>query len=353
VLDIKSKTTYRWDLVALGEVILRFDPGDERIRDTRHFTVWEGGGEYNVARNLASCFRLETAVATSLADNEIGRLVENLIIRSGVDERLILWRETDGMSKKARNGTYFWERGFGLRPSIGCSDRANTAVSQIKPGEIDWKKVFGGDGVRWFHTGGIFAGLSESTAAVAYEAIVAAREAGCPISYDLNFRGSLWADRGGREAANRLNRRMIEYADVVFGILDFEADHENFEQHKFEIAARKMFAEHKDLKLIATPLRTTRHASLHDLSSVAFDGNAAYRGPNFNDVAILDRVGSGDAFAAGFIFELISENGVGAALATGTAAAALAMTSPGDHLSSTIDEVRMLAERSDRTSTHR
>ena len=186
--------------------MLRFDPGDERIRSTRTFRVYEGGGEYNVARNLAKCFRLDAAIVTALADNEIGRLVEDLIVQGRVDASRIIWRETDGISKTVRNGMYFWERGFGVRQPAGCSDRGNTAVSQLKPGDIDFGGLFVEQGTRWFHTGGIFAGLSESTADVAAHAMKAARDSGSIVSYDLNYRDSLWSMRGGREAANESGR---------------------------------------------------------------------------------------------------------------------------------------------------
>jgi len=352
VLNIKRKQNCRWDLVALGEVILRFDPGDERIRTARNFAVWEGGGEYNVARNLANCFRLDTAIVTSLADNEIGRMVENLVIGAGVDENLIHWTSTDGISRKARNGMYFWERGFGMRPAVGCSDRANTAVSQLQAGEIDWVKIFG-EGVRWFHTGGIFAGLSDSTFEVAQEAMAAARTVGSVVSYDLNFRSSLWSERGGRDAANKANRQLLDLADVAFGVLDFETDRGRFDSTTFESAARKMLNEHPDLKLVASPLRTTYSASRQDLSGIAFNGERVYRGPDFIDAFVYDRVGSGDAFAAGFIYELIRGENPARALGTATSAAVLAMTTPGDHLSSTIEEIRMLADNLDHISGQR
>ena len=203
MLKLKEKTKSTWDLVSLGEVMLRLDPGDDRIHNARSFRVWEGGGEYNVARNLAKCFRQRTAIVTALADNQIGRLVEDLIDQGGVDASHIVWRDTDGISRAVRNGMYFMERGFGLRAATGCSDRGNTAVSQLKTGDINWDEKFTENGVRWFHTGGIFAGLSETTIDVAAEAMQAARQAGSVVSYDLNYRDSLWAGRGGRRSGGR------------------------------------------------------------------------------------------------------------------------------------------------------
>src|ERR1044071_9459092 len=174
-LSIRAKASCRFDLVALGEVMLRLDPGDERITTTRRFRVWEGGGEYNVARGLKRCFGLDTAIVTALVDNPVGRLVQDLIYQGGVDQSYLRWVADDGVGRSARNGLNFTERGFGVRAPVGCSDRGHTAVSQLAPGAIDWDRLFGVDGARWFHTGGIFAALSESTAAVAEEAMAAAR----------------------------------------------------------------------------------------------------------------------------------------------------------------------------------
>src|SRR5499427_7291887 len=202
ILKIKPKDQCRWDLVALGEVMLRLDPGDGRIHTTRTFQAWEGGGEYNVARGLKRCFGMETAVVTAFADNPIGRLVQDLIYQGGVDQSHVKWVKYDGVGREVRNGMNFTERGFGVRAAAGCSDRGHTAISQVKRGDFNWSSIFGEkNGSRWFHTGGIFAALSESTADVAAEAMDAARAAGTPISYDLNFRDSLWKSIGGKARA--------------------------------------------------------------------------------------------------------------------------------------------------------
>src|SRR5437762_11864913 len=166
-LTIKPKSDCRWDLVSLGEVMLRLDPGEGRIHTTRRFQVWEGGGEYNVARGLKRCFGLETAVVTALVDNAVGRLVQDLIYQGGVDQSHLRWVKDDGVGRTVRNGLNFTERGYGVRAALGCSDRGHTAVSQMKPGDINWEEIFGRSGARWFHTGGIFAALSESTPLVA------------------------------------------------------------------------------------------------------------------------------------------------------------------------------------------
>src|ERR1700722_18677688 len=207
----------RWDCLSLGEVMLRLDPGENRIHTTRQFQAWEGGGEYNVARGLRRCFGLRTAIATALAENPVGRLVEDLILQGGVDQDLIRWTPYDGVGRKVRNGLNFTERGFGVRAAVGCSDRGNTAVSQLKPGDIDWDEIFGKEGSRWLHTGGIFCALSESTPEVAKEAMVAARKHGVMISYDLNYRDSLWKSIGGKARATEVNRELASYVDVMIG----------------------------------------------------------------------------------------------------------------------------------------
>src|SRR5579862_3131175 len=198
-LVIRKKEECKWDLVSLGEVMLRLDPGDVRVATTRQFQVWEGGGEYNVARGLRRCFGLKTAVVTALADNPVGRLVEDMMLQGGVDQSHVKWVKYDGVGRTVRNGLNFTERGFGVRAALGCSDRGHTAISQSKPGDFDWEKLFGQEGARWFHCGGIFAALSETTPEVAREAMEAARRFGVVVSYDLNYRDSLWKSIGGQK----------------------------------------------------------------------------------------------------------------------------------------------------------
>src|SRR5712675_931734 len=214
---VRDRSKCRWDLVALGEVMLRLDPGETRIANTREFRVWEGGGEYNVARGLKRCFGLNAAVVTALVDNPVGRLVQDLIYQGGVDQSCIKWVADDGVGRQARNGLNFTERGFGVRAAVGCSDRGHTAVSQLKPGEIDWDQIFAAEGARWFHTGGIFAALSETTPEVAREAMSAAKRNGTIVSYDLNYRESLWKSIGGQERAVAVNRELAPLVDVMIG----------------------------------------------------------------------------------------------------------------------------------------
>ena len=213
-----SDSKRRWDCLSLGEVMLRLDPGEGRIHTTRQFQVWEGGGEYNVARGLRRCFGLRTAIATALAENQVGRLVEDLILQGGVDTSLLKWVAYDGVGRTVRNGLNFTERGFGVRAAAGCSDRGHTAIAQVKSGDFDWETIFGpANGSRWFHTGGIFAALSASTAQVAVEAMDAARKYGTPVSYDLNFRDSLWKSIGGKAKAQEVNREIVRKVDLLLG----------------------------------------------------------------------------------------------------------------------------------------
>ena len=349
VLTIKPKSDCRYDIISLGEVMLRFDPGDDRIHSTRHFRVWEGGGEYNVARNLAKCFRQRAAIVTALADNQIGHLVEDLILQGGVDVSNILWRETDGICRTVRNGMYFMERGFGLRPPTGCSDRGNTAVSQIKPGDIDWNRLFGEHGTHCFHTGGIFAGLSETTAQVAAEAMRAAKENGVLVSYDLNYRESLWSGRGGREAANELNRRLLEHADFVFGVKNFKPGFAEYSQESFASAAKDMISRHPGLKIVATTLRDIHSSSRHDLAGVCYaaESGETYKSIDFKGVEVLDRVGSGDAFAAGLLYGVLDGRQISEAINLAAASAVLSLASLGDGSSATLAEIERLTSSSD------
>jgi 2-dehydro-3-deoxygluconokinase len=341
-LSIKSKDESRWDLVSLGEVLLRFDSGDERIHNARTFRVWDGGGEYNVSRGLAKVFRRKTAIVTALADNGLGRLAEDLIWQAGVDSSEILWRESDGTGDNMRNGIYFIERGFGVRPPSSCFDRTNTAVSQLKAGEIKWSEIL--VKTRWLHTGGIFVGLSETTPAVAAEAVKAARENGAVVSYDLNYRDSLWKVKGGREAANRLNRELLKNVDVAFGVFDFDSKLSNYNEDSFYRAAKKMHEEFPNLKIIASTLREVKTASRHDFSAVCSTGKEIFKARNLSDLDVLDRVGSGDAFAAGFIYGCLADKGAKYAVECGVAHAALTMTTPGDNSMSTVREVESLMQ---------
>jgi 2-dehydro-3-deoxygluconokinase len=342
MLKTKSRADCRWDLISLGEVLLRFDASDERIHTARDFRVFDGGGEYNVARNLAKVFGRKTAIVTALADNALGRLAENLIWQGGVDTSEILWRAHDGIGANTRNGIYFIERGFGLRAPASCFDRANTAISQLKTGDVDWQKIFVEQKTRWLHTGGIFVGLSDTTPDVAAEAMRQAKKNGAIVSYDLNYRDSLWKERGGRDEANRINRTLLPFADVVFGVPDFDARFADFNRDDFRAAAEKQQAEFPDLNVIATTLREVKSAGEHNLTAVCFSEGEIYKAEDYRDVWVFDRVGSGDAFAAGLIYGLLDDKGLQYAIECGAAHAALAMTTPGDNSMAQLAEIESL-----------
>lgn len=347
MLNIKSKTESHWDFISLGEVMLRFDPNDERIHTARDFRVYEGGGEYNVARGLSRVFRQKSAIITALADNALGRLAENLILAGGVDVSEIVWREADGRGENTRNGIYFIERGFGVRAPNSCFDRANTAVSQLSNGDIDWQKIFGELKTRWFHTGGVFTALSETTAEVAAEAMQIARENGAIVSYDLNYRDSLWRGRGGREASNELNKKLLPFADVVFGVFDFDANFANYTEENFKLAAEKMQKDFPNLKMIVSSLREVKSASLHNLSGACFANGEVFKARNYADVAVFDRVGSGDSFASGFIYAILEGKPLEFAIGCAAAHSALAMTTAGDNSQATLAEVEKLISTTD------
>src|SRR5689334_22272269 len=274
-LVAKAKDGCRWDVVSLGEVMLRLDPGEGRVSTTRHFQVWEGGGEYNVARGLKRCFGMDTAVVTALADNSVGRLVQDLIYQGGVDQAHVRWVAYDGIGRAVRNGLNFTERGFGARGAVGCSDRGHTAVSQLRPGEIDWEKIFGEEGARWFHCGGIFCALSETTPLVAQEAMEAARRHGTLISYDLNYRDSLWKGIGGPARAQEVNRQLASLVDVMIGneedftaALGFEVagvdEHlSELDPTNFKTMIRRAVADYPNFNVVATTLRNAKTATVN------------------------------------------------------------------------------------------
>lgn len=350
-LQIREKAGCRWDIVSLGEVMLRLDPGEGRIHTARRFQVWEGGGEYNVARGLKRCFGLDAAVVTALVDNAVGRLVQDLLFQGGVDQSHVVWVKDDGVGRTARNGLNFTERGFGVRAALGCSDRGHTAVSQLAPGQVDWERIFGEEGVRWFHTGGIFAALSETTPLVAEEAMQAARRHGAVVSYDLNYRPSLWKSIGGQKRAQEVNRGLARLVDVMLGneedftaCLGFEVQGvdeglSELDPASFGRMIERVVAEYPGFKVVATTLRHARTATRNDWGAVCFADGRLHQATPRPDLEILDRVGGGDSFASGLIYGLLAGRGPQWAVECGAAHGALAMTTPGDTTMVTLPEV--------------
>jgi 2-dehydro-3-deoxygluconokinase len=351
MVKIRPKQECRWDLVSLGEVMLRLDPGDCRISTARSFRAWEGGGEYNVARGLRRCFGMDTAIVTALADNPVGRLIQDFIYQGGVDQSHLKWVPYDGIGRNVRNGLNFTERGFGLRAAVGCSDRGHTAVSQLKPGEIEWEQIFGAEGARWCHTGGIFAGLSESTPLVANEAMQAAKRHGTLISYDLNYRESLWKTFGGKKRAVEVNRELVSHVDALLGneedftaALGFEVEgvDENLSKldaANFQRMIERVLTEFPKLKIVATTLRNAKTATRNDWGAVCYYEGKLYQATTREDVEIFDRIGGGDSFASGLIYGFLTDRGAQWAVECGAAHGALAMTTPGDTTMATMAEV--------------
>jgi 2-dehydro-3-deoxygluconokinase len=353
-LTLRDPSTCLYDQISLGEVMLRLDPGEGRIRTARQFTAWEGGGEYNTSRGLRKCFGLRTAVCTALVDNEIGHLIEDFIMQGGVDTEFIKWREDDGIGRSVRNGLNFTERGFGIRGAVGNPDRGNSAASQLKPGDYDWDHIFGQLGARWFHTGGIFAALSESAAQITIEAVTAAKKHGTIVSYDLNYRPSLWKSIGGQVKAREVNREIAKYVDVMIGneedftaSLGFEVegvDHNlsTIETEAFKRMIETAVKEYPNFKVAATTLRRVITASRNDWSAICWHDGAFYESRKYPELDILDRVGGGDSFASGLSFGFLSQNDPQAAVDYGAAHGALASTTPGDTSMATRQEVEKL-----------
>jgi 2-dehydro-3-deoxygluconokinase len=361
VIELRPREECRYDLVALGEVMLRLDPGDVRISTARTFRAWEGGGEYNVARGLRRCFGLRTAVVTALADNPVGRLIEDLMLQGGVEQAQLVWRPYDGVGRDVRNGLNFTERGFGVRGAVGCSDRGHSAASQLEPGDVDWDRIFGVEGARWFHTGGVFCALSSTTAQLAVEAVEAAHRHGTIVSYDLNYRPSLWNTQGGVDAAAAVNGELVRRVDVLFGNeedfsagLGYQLDGADeslleLEAASYELLLGRVLDDHPQLALVASTLRQARTATVNDWTAVCQTHDGFHTGPRLDGLEIYDRVGGGDSFASGLIYGLLDGADVDRALAYGVAHGALAMTTPGDTSMATRSEVeRLIAGRAPR-----
>ncbi len=346
-LTIREAVPGALDVLSLGEVMLRFDPGEGRIATARSFRVWEGGGEYNVARGLRRCFGLRAGIVTALVDNPVGRLVEDLMLQGGVDQRYVRWVPFDGVGREARNGIYFLERGFGVRGGLGMMDRGMTAISQVQPGEVDWESVFGA-GVRWFHTGGVMAGLSEGSTEVVREAMEAARRHGVVVSFDCNYRPSLWQTRGGRPGSVAVNRSLMPLVDVLFGHegdVAAVASSSGPVWHTTETfgpMAARVAAEFGSVKVVASTVRQARTANRNGWGAFAWADGQVCEGMGFEELEILDRVGGGDSFASGLIYGLMAGRGLAWAVNCGVAHGALAMTTPGDSSMVSLAEVERM-----------
>lgn len=354
-LNLRPASECRYDAVSLGEIMLRLDPGEGRIRTTRQFRVWEGGGEYNVVRGLRKCFGMRTACITAFADNEVGKLLEDCILQGGVDTSLVKWVKTDGIGRVCRNGLNFTERGYGIRGAVGCSDRANTAISKATAEDFDFDYIFGKLGVRWFHTGGIYAAISEQTSETVIEAIKTAKKYGTVVSYDLNYRPSMWSAIGGQAKAQEVNKEIARYVDVMIGneedftaCLGFEVEGNDPNLKTLNLEGyRKMIdkaaATYPNFKVVATTLRTVKTATINDWSAICWADGKIYKARDYKDLEILDRVGGGDSFASGLVYGLMTTGDPQTAVDYGAAHGALAMTTPGDTSMASKEEVIAIA----------
>ncbi|MGB8227306.1 MAG: sugar kinase [Sedimentisphaerales bacterium] len=341
-LELKPASDCRYDILSLGEIMIRLDPGDDRIHTARNFRVWEGGGEYNVARGLRRCFNKRAAVVTAIPDNPVGRLLEDLMLQGGVNLEYVKWVPFDGIGRDVRVGLNFTERGFGVRAAKGCSDRGHSAASQLKKGDIDWEEIFGRAGVRWFHTGGIFAALSETTADVIMEAVIAARKCGTIVSYDLNYRASLWKSIGGQKKAQQVNRMLAPYIDVMMGneedftaclglqVPGLDKHLSNLDPSNFKKMIQETVKQFPNFKAVATTLRNAKTATINDWGAILYMDGKFYEAAQRQNLEIYDRVGGGDSFASGLIYGLMEDKSPQQAVEYGAAHGALAMTTPGD-----------------------
>lgn len=353
-VNVKPADTCVWDELSLGEVMLRFDPGEGRVKTARSFRVTEGGGEYNVARGLRRCFGMRTAVVTAIPRTDVGFLLEDLMLQGGVDLRHVRWVDYDGIGRHNRVGVNFTERGFGVRGALGVSDRAHSAASALRPGDIDWERIFGDEGVRWFHCGGIFAALSATTPDVVIEAMTCARSHGTIVSYDLNYRGSLWTSNGGKDHAREVNREIARYVDVMIGneedftaalgfsVPGLDETITGLDTSMFKAMIGEVVREFPNFLAVATTLRDVHTATVNDWGAILSTGGSFYEARRRERLEILDRVGGGDSFASGLIYGFLAGKDPAACVEYGAAHGALAMTTPGDTSMASLGEVEKL-----------
>ena len=348
-LNISPKGTL--DFLSLGALVHRLDPGIIPFRKATECQIHVSGGEFNVAANLADCFRLQTGVATAMADYPIGDLIAERVRAMGVKPYYKYFKH-DGV-QGPNMATVYSDRGQGVRAPVVFYNRCNEAAAQLKPGDFDWKSIFAG-GIRWFHSGGIFAALSTTTAEVIIEAMAAAKAAGAMVSFDLNYRAKLWNISGGHERAVAVLDRIVKHVDVLVG------NEEDLQMGLGipgpEVAAKskldpsaffgmigKVIQKHPQIKIVATTLREVHSTNRHSWGAVAWiDGNT-FMSPTC-ELDVLDRVGGGDGYAAGFFYGLLTGVEPEEAVKLGWAHGALLTTFPGDTTMATVDQVRAFAK---------
>lgn len=338
------------DLLALGGLVIRLDPGVVPFRKARECAIHVAGAEYNVACNLADAFRLRTAVASAMVDYPIGELVEERVRAAGV--RPFYRRFSHDGVRGPNIATVYSDRGAGVRPPVVFYDRANEAAAQLAPGDFDWPAIFG-EGVRWFHSGGLFAAISETAPELILEAMQEARRQGAIVSFDLNYREKLWRTRGGREVAQTVIGRLVEHVDVLvgneedmqlsLGISGPEVARASaLDPSAFVAGIERVIQRYPGIRVVATSLREVRSAAQHRWSAVAWDEGRVHVAPTI-DLDIVDRVGGGDGFASGLFYGLQSGLSTEEALRLGWAHGALLTTYPGDTTMATLEQVQALA----------
>lgn len=350
-LNIKPANTCKYDLLALGECMIRLSPpGHGRVEFAPMLEVWVGGGEYNVAYALAR-LGLRTGWVGGLNTSPMGRIVLNHGRAVGMDMSHAITRRYDGYGKRDRIGLNFTEVGHGKRASTTLYDRGHSATAGIKPGEINWKKLFTEDGVRWLHTGGIFSALSESTRQVVAEAVKAAHEAGTVVSYDLNFRSKLWKS----EEAIATTKPLVPYIDCLIGneedfekVLGYHAEGVDIEKNEMDTGAFKKMVERvvKDfpnVKVVGTTLRGVKTAIVNDWSAIMWHDGKFYDGLDFPDLEIEDRVGGGDGFASGFTYGFLTGKDPQTCVNLGVAHGAMLMSTRGDSSQIELEELLHVA----------
>jgi 2-dehydro-3-deoxygluconokinase len=338
------------DEVSLGALVHRLDPGTIPFRKAAECRIHVSGGEYNVAANLADCFGLRTAIVTAMVDYPIGELIAERVRAVGV-RAFYKHFAHDGV-RGPNMATVYSDRGFGVRAPVVFYNRSNEAAALLQPGDFDWKQIFAG-GVRWFHSGGIFASLSPTTAELIIEGMRAAKAQGAVVSFDLNYREKLWKVSGGAERAQSVLSRIVEHVDVLVGNEeDLQkglgmpgpevAAASKLDPAAFLATIEKVIARFPNIKVVATTLREVHSSNRHSWSAVAWVNGRSYVAPTC-ELDVYDRVGGGDGFAAGFFYGILAGEPPEEALRLGWAHGALLTTFPGDTTMATLSEVRAFA----------
>jgi 2-dehydro-3-deoxygluconokinase len=340
------------DFLSLGALIHRLDPGVIPFRKARSFDIHVSGGEYNVAANLADCFGLKTGIATAMVNYPIGELVQARVKETGVTP-FYKWFEHDGV-RGPNIATVYSDRGHGVRAPVVFYNRANEAGAMLKPGDFDWPKTFG-RGVRWFHSGGIFAALSPTTSEVIVEGMQAAKQAKAIVSFDLNYRAKLWASVGGAAKGQQIIQKIVANVDALIGNEEdlqkglgiqgpeVESSKSKLDTDTFFTLIERVVQKHPNIKLVATTLREVHSTNRHDWAAVLWLDGKRYVSPTCQ-LDVHDRIGGGDGFAAGMIYGLISGRAPEDALRLGWAHGALLTTFPGDITMAKLDEVEAFAQ---------